>query len=250
MKKMKYIIIGLCCMFIMAGCGNKIPEMDEQQRAQIVEYSAMLLLKYDKNYQSSIIDEKEVARQEEKLESAAALKIEIEEQKKQEAEKENEPDANNTSSSDTTAVVAPVYTDIDDFFELDGVDIEFSNYIVCDTYPDNLEENTWQGVCRATGSNKLVVFVFDITNNSGMDYYLDMASLDTRFSLKINSNITKSAITTMLLDDLITYRDTIMAGETRQAVIIIEMSPDDAQSISSAVLKMKFNGVLAETTLL
>ena len=49
-KKITGIVILIFITAFAAGCGNKIPEMTEQQQELIVEYAAGTVLKYDKNY--------------------------------------------------------------------------------------------------------------------------------------------------------------------------------------------------------
>ena len=88
-----------------------------------------------------------------------------------------------------------------------------------------------------------------MTNNSGSDMMLDIASIDQHISFKVDGRY-KTALTTLLTDDFINYRDTIGAGETKQAVVIIEMSGDDAAAISSVTMKLKCNGETADKTLL
>ena len=82
------------------------------------------------------------------------------------------------------------------------------------------------------------------------DYYLDMASEDVNISFKINDSITKAALTTLLTNDFIMYRDTIPAGQSATAVLLIELSEEDAQALTNIVMIMKYNGVRAETTIL
>lgn len=246
-------MIIIASLLVFTGCGNAIPEMTEEQRAQVVEYSAMLLLKYDKNYKSTMLTDEEVAKQQQKLEDTAAMKAEVARQKElaeeMAAQEEAEKEAESSSSSGGSEAEAPAYTDIDEFLGLSGVDIEYDHFDVCDSYPATAEENSWQGVCYATAGNKLVVFTFNMTNNSGSDMMLDIASIDQHISFKVDGR-SKTALTTLLTDDFINYRDTIGAGETKQAVVIIEMSGDDAEAISSVTMKLKCNGETANKTLL
>ena len=247
-------MIIIASLIVFTGCGNAIPEMTEDQRAQVVEYSAMLLLKYDKNYQSSMLTQEELAKQQQKLEATAAMKAEVARQKElaeelaaqEEAEKENEESSSSSGEGDASV---PVYTDIDEFLGIGGIDIEYDHFDVCDSYPAATDVNSWQGICYATPGNKLVVFTFNMTNNSGADMLLDIASIDQHISFKVDGR-SKTALTTLLTDDFINYRDNIAAGETKQAVLIIEMSEDDAAAISSVTMKLKFNGETANKTLL
>lgn len=43
-------------LLLLAGCGNHIPEMTKEQSAQISEYAAGLLLKYDKGNVNRLTD--------------------------------------------------------------------------------------------------------------------------------------------------------------------------------------------------
>ena len=65
MKKSRYLqaalIVGLT--LIMTGCGEKFPDLTEEQYKQTVEYAAGLLMKYSNNGQERlvVVDVKEVS---------------------------------------------------------------------------------------------------------------------------------------------------------------------------------------------
>ena len=48
------LLMGMALM--MAGCGNAIPEMTDEQLQEVGEYTAMLLLSHDVNYRSRLVD--------------------------------------------------------------------------------------------------------------------------------------------------------------------------------------------------
>lgn len=242
---------GVVVMLSLGGCGNAIPDMTEEQQDMVTEYAAQLLLKYDANYQSTILTEEQSREAEEALIREAELAALVQQQQEmQQAAEEGEKDNAETDSPEEPA--APVYTDIDGFLGLsDSVDIEYAGYLVCDSYPESTEVNDWQGVARATSSNsKLVVFTFTLTNVSGSDYMLDMASLGAKFSFKINGEITKTSLTTLLTNDLVMYRNTIPAGETADAVLLIEMPTADTENFTGIKMTMKLGDSRAETTIL
>lgn len=239
-------------VLLLTGCTDAIPEMTEEQQNMVTEYAAELLLKYDANYHNTILTEEESIKAEEELIRDAELQVLINEQRERQ-EQQNQEAENGGSEGETSSEAAvPVYTDIDSFLGLsNAVEIEYTGYLVCDSYPENTEMNDWQGVARATSANnKLVVFSFCVTNVSGSDYLFDMASIDTRFSFKINNSITKSSLTTLLSNDFKMYRDTIPAGGTVDVVLIIEMPASDAEQMKSIRMVMKVGSERAETTLL
>lgn len=241
---------GVVLMLLLNGCGNAIPEMTQEQQDMVTEYAAQLLLKYDANYKSTILTEEQSREAEEELIRDAELAALIQErQEMQQAASENESGGEGENPSEPDA---PVYTDVDSFLGLsDSVEIEYAGYLVCDSYPESTEANDWQGVARATSTNsKLVVFTFTLKNVSSSDYLLDMASLGAKFSFRINGNITKTSLTTLLNNDLMMYRDTIPAGETINAVLLIEMPASDTENFTSIKMTMKLGDSRAETTLL
>ncbi len=241
---------GVVLMLLLNGCGNAIPEMTQEQQDMVTEYAAQLLLKYDANYKSTILNEEQIIEAEEELIRDAELAALIQErQEMQQTASGNESGGEGENPSEPEA---PVYTDVDSFLGLpDGVEIEYAGYLVCDSYPESTEANDWQGVARATSTNsKLVVFTFTLKNVSGSDYLLDMASLGAKFSFRINGNITKTSLTTLLTNDLMMYRDTIPAGETINAVLLIEMPVSDTENFNSIKMTMKLGDSRAETTLL
>lgn len=261
-KLLIYMLLCMLCIICLTGCANAIPEMTDEELRMVEEYAAQLILKYDKNHQTSVLTEEERQAQIAKLEQQAELEILVQEERERQeaAAQNNQNDAGssedgNLSDSETGEsgdnVYVPAYTDIDEFLELSSyVNIEYSNYIITATYPQNSELNDWQGVTTATGSNTLVAFEYTVENVSGADYTLDMASLDKRFSFKINGNITKTAITTLLANDLSYYRDVIPAGEKVTAVLIIEIDPDVAAQMQTVDMILKYNGNRSELTLL
>ena len=244
-RKIGYFLVFGMLVMLGTGCTNSIPDMTEEETRMVEEYAAQLLLKYDSNYQASILDETQMQEAEEDLIHRAEVAVQIEQMKEAQEEEESEED-----DTEPDVPEEPAYTDIDTFFTLDGLDIVCDNWSVTDVYPITVSENDWQGVSRATNGNDLVAFEFTITNLTDADYYLDMASEDVNISFKINDSITKAALTTLLTNDFIMYRDTIPAGQSATAVLLIELSEEDAQALTNIVMIMKYNGVRAETTIL
>ena len=248
MKRKTGIIAALLLLIIgcLSGCGNAIPEMTDEELHMVEEYAANLILKYDSNYQASVFTEEEKAVELAKLQQKAEVQKKIEEDKLKQQEKEQAEESqteNSTDSDSSEQVIEPAPdTDIDEFLELGPINVEYSGYQTVKSYPEATEDNDWQGITRATGNNMLVVFEFNITNTGVEDSLLDLTQRDARYGFKINDSMNKAPITTLLLNDFTNYRDTILAGETKAAVFIIEVSPDTAENLQSVQMNMKYNG--------
>lgn len=249
------LLLTIAVVLQLTGCGNAIPEMTEREQRMVTEYAAYLLLKYDANYQSNLLTEEESRAMEEEMireaERAAQIREQQEWEEQQAAQSQESGSGSGSGSGGSSESSAPVYTDIDSFLGLNGLEIEYAGYLVCDSYPQNIDSNDWQGVARAgTDNTTLVVFTFTLTNVSGSDYMLDMASSNAKFTFKINNSIIKSSLTTLLANDLLMYRGVIPAGESTEAVLLIEIQKSDAESISAIKMIMKLGDERAETTLL
>lgn len=227
MKKLG-LALAAAASLSMTACGATIPDMTEEQEAVVVEYAAGLLLKYDRNYHGRLVDEPEPE------------KNEIMEEEKPPVEEPQEE-----TVEDTTQVVdvseepeTITYRSIEEFYGIDGVAINFTGYELKDMYPDDGADSMFFAMNASDGC-KLVVLHFDVTNISGQDKELDMLSMDTKFKMSFSGETPRYALTTMLTNDLASYRGTIAAGGTEPLVLIAELQEDKAQAIQTIALTMR-----------
>ncbi len=250
-KRAGILVMGMLPL-LLTGCTDAIPELEEEEMQMVEEYAAELLLEYHAGYQSSVLSEEEIEEEAQRLRQRAEILAQIEAQKAlEEAENEDEAETGEEGEggdgeSEGEEVLS---SDIDDFLEIPELEINFSNMIVCDSYPADAEANDWQGVTMATGNNRLVVFEFTLENVSGQDYELDMMSRDVRFVFEVGESRSKSALTTLLTNDFLLYHGVIPAGETITNVAMIELSAEDAENLNRVDLIIKYNGARTETTL-
>lgn len=98
-KRLPGIIIALSTVLALTGCGEKFPDLTEEQYNQTVEYAVGLLMKYSNNGQEKItyVDAKEEQDQRDR----EARKKEREEKKKAEEEKNQQQTYTPPVASDT-----------------------------------------------------------------------------------------------------------------------------------------------------
>lgn len=222
----------------LSACGSTVPEMSEEQNAQIVEYAAGLLLKYDENQHSRLIEETEA--EETGAEEAQQADAQTEDRQEEETaipQSGEEPEiVDNTV--DETAVERS--RSIEEFYGLEGVEIRYTGFELKDSYPDNdSAPDELYLAMNATSGCKLLVLNFDAVNTSGQEVNLNMVSAGAKFKISLNGEAPRYALTTMLLNDLGSYTGTIAAGETERLVLIGEIPADKADSIQSVSLSMK-----------
>ncbi len=216
----------------MTACGAAIPDMTEEQNAVLVEYAAGLLLKYDSNHHGRLVDAEDL---EEEINAEPEAP-----QPEEEAQPEEEPENTATVVDNTqeNQEEETVYRSIEEFYGLDGVAVEFSGYEIKNMYPDDNTDELFFAMSASAGC-KLVVLHFDVSNVGGQDKDLDMLSLDTKFKISINGETPKYALTTMLTNDLASYKGTITAGGLESLVLVTEVPEETAHSIQTMSLIMR-----------
>lgn len=227
-----YMSAALC----LSACGNTLPEMTEEQNAQVVEYAAGLLLKYDENYDSRLVELKEEDTREQENESAP---------------EEPEPlDENNNSSPAEETVTPeaediPINQSIDEFFGIEDITIQYTGLELRDVYSVG-EAGDIPLAMTATRGSKLVVLNFEVINHAETDKKLDMITAGAKFKISINGDAPKYALTTMLPNDLASYNESIPAGGMLNLVLVAEIPDNEAETVESVSLIMR--NVSGETT--
>ena len=233
-KYIRMTAAGLATMLMLTGCGNQIPVLTEEQAQMIGEYAAITLLKYDANHRSRLVDEEEIeahdAKEQAMQELAQATPTPTPEGMKPVEETPTvEIEENNTASE----VIG-----FEDFYGLPaGITITYQGEEVCDSYSGDTSSDIF--ALDATQGKKLLVLKFVIDNQSGSDQSIDLFSTTASYRVTVNGSYTRNALTTMLMDDMSTYMDTIPAGESRNVVLLIEIDENMADTITSVSLNFK-----------
>ncbi len=231
-KKITGIVILISITAFAAGCGNKIPEMTEQQQELIVEYAAGTVLKYDKNYESKLVE----LTLEETVESEPVKEEEAPDSENEEEEVVNGAGEEVTVIDNTEAVTT--VASIEEFLQIDSVAITYTGYETCDMYPENTESSELYFFMNATQGNKLLVLKFNIENFSDAEKEVNIAQSNVRFKVSVDG-VEKNALTTMLLNDLAYYNGMLAAGESAELVLVCEVPVEQSENISSLALVLK-----------
>jgi len=227
----------LLAITFMTGCGNAIPELNDQQQELVVEYAAGMALKYDVNRESKLV---ELTLEQEETDPAPADET-PEQEAVPDTEKAGEADTNEDQQQEALPDVAVIdntqSTSIEAFLNLDSVTFTYTGCETYDFYPDQNQEEFYF-VMNATQGNKLLVLKFMAENISGTEAVLDMNQSETRYTLMVNGE-RKNALTTMLLNDLAYYQGTIAPGESVELVLVCEVSSEQAEMTPTLELTMK-----------
>ena len=144
----------LSCSIFMTGFGFvDIPDLSDEQTELISEYAVNLLLKHAQGSNERILSAEEVQKAE--SEAAAEEKAHTNEKAGVNSKNSAKQDKENadTSSKNSSDGAAVTDTSISDFFGIQGVDIEFRDFDVCSSYPDDLSGNETDASAQSTSAD-------------------------------------------------------------------------------------------------
>ncbi len=229
-------LASLALVFGFTGCGNAIPDMSGEEEQQVSEYAALMLLKYDANNRSRLVDLALFPEEPEQTEPPA-------EETQPETEGQGMGPVADTPVTELpqegTAVSEGTVGSEGEFFSLpEGVSLDFNGTQTCKSYPPEGETNGYLAVDAAEGES-LLVLQYTLNNQSGTDQTVDLLGQKAVIRVTINGELTEFAQTTMLENDLATYSGTIGAGQSKELVLIVEIDQETADNISSVSINLK-----------
>lgn len=229
--KVKRIIELACFVMILSfltGCGAQIPDLSEEESEIISEYAVGVLLKYDSKHGSRLTEvpmeefDEGISEKQEIISDEA----DVEELMPEEVatENSNHIDENivDVSEEASEEQVSPSLS-IEEYYGIDGFRFQYAGYELTNEYPDTAEDNLAFFAMEATEGMQLLVVSFQATNVSGMDKELSMMDYGARFRISVNGKVSKSVLTTMLMNDIQTFREVVSDGQTVDLVSVIEV---------------------------
>ncbi len=229
MKNGKKLIAGMVACLLLNGCGAQIPELTQEQTDKVVQYAAGILLKYDRNYDSGIMSEEEMAAQIRKQITPTPTPV-----PEKNAEDPGQTEQENEVSEDLIGTKEDLvdHRTIAEFLSLNGVDISYTGYDIAASYPEN-ETDEWYFAMDAVEGDQLLIIKFRVTNISQETMTVDILNLAPRFRAFIAGGPQINAATTLLTDDLKTLQTTLQPAESVDEVVVVEITDQEAQSLQN-----------------
>lgn len=229
-------VVLLVMALAFSGCGGDFPKMTDAEEEAVGEYAAHLLLKYDANHRSRLVDLAEVE----------AWEAEEQKRKEEQKEKESLQEPSGMDPVDDTPIVdvsekipsdeatIPAINSLEQFWDLpEEVQIVYTGYDVNDSLTSDFFS------IDASEGKKLLLLHFQISNQSSSEQAVDLLSQNANIKVTVNGSYTRNTLTTMLMEDLSTYRDSIPAGESVETLLVVEVEQEIADGITSISLNLK-----------
>lgn len=239
MKKRKIVLCGVAAALALTGCGATVPDLTQEETEIISEYAAGILMKYDKDNGSRLVDLSQEETVPDAEPPAQAPESDVAATETEEAPGETGepgPAENNATVIDQSQTEAMPAASIEEYYGISDFTFAYTGCELIDSYPeDSGEEGAVYFTMDATEGMKLLVTKFNVTNQSGSEQTLNMMEHGAKFKLSVNGDAGKHVLTTMLLNDMQNYNAMVAAGETVELVSIIEV-PADTQVDSLALI--------------
>lgn len=242
-KRKGAISLLLAACVLLAGCGS-IPNLNAEQEEMISEYAVSLLLKYDADNHTRLVDVNHyveayntaVRMHDEAEEKYYAEIAAEEEQRREEALAQETLNAGYMESTKTVNITSDHYgkgsdgtggaavvdaRSIEDFLNASGFSIQYGGYDVLDSYPEEGGEAYFS--MDSTQGNDLLVIYFNVTNNQNGALHLDIFNQDFIFKLAVNGGNFSSNFRTLLEDDFSAYIGDFESGETKRLILVTEV---------------------------
>ncbi len=219
------------------GCGNSIPLMDKVQEQAVSEYAALLLLKYDANSRSRLVD---LALYPEEPETPPEAEQEAETGTEEQG---MEPTADTpVTEAAPEEVIAGNIASMEAFYQLpEGMSFAFLGTQTCQSYLPEGETSDYFALDADAGKS-LLILEYRLSNQSGAEQTVDLLGRGAVIRVTVNGEHTEFAQTTMLMNDLSTYKGTIPSGESVDLALIVELDQETAENVTSLSISLKKDG--------
>lgn len=254
MKNRKVFLMMLMCLTLMlTACGGKDQmNLTKEQEELIGEYAAITLLKYDAGSGSRLVDLSMVEDQTGTAQEPTGQ--ETTESETMEPQAPPDADPADTSQSPEERLLpedereqlptAPdsrkeeqEFYSLAEFLELpEEVEISSQGYEVAQNYEDN--GNASFSMAADEGKELLLLY-FTLINHSGTTQQIDLLSRRDNYRIVVNEKNTAGALTTLLMNDLSTYRGSLGDGTEVGLVLVFETDSEKLQDIASLTLIAK-----------
>ena len=230
-KYLTSILILSFTMMIASGCGSKLPDLSEEENDLVAEYAAGIALENSKNYDDGIASEEEIEKAE-KLQERMDKRAEA-------AAKPVEEEAD--MQPETATAEVQTYVDLVSFLELSDFSINFKDYKICDSYPEDSETGSYISITSQENTS-LLVCKFNIQNLTGEEKEINILDKNAIFRVILNDGEPISALPTLLPDDMTTLKDVVGANSSVDVVTVSELNDDVISEIQSMTMQVKYSG--------
>jgi hypothetical protein len=228
-------IVGIACAAFLTGCTDAMPDLTESETQAIGEYAGVVMLKYDAHHRSRLVDLSEYTF-EEPMEEVFTETVE------EEPEETETPEMGEGALVvDQTEPVEPNMptVSLEEFLLLpNGMSLTYNGRLLAKDYPEETEPGDYFAL-HATDGKQFLVLQFTLSNGTGMPQDVNFLDDGITFKCILNGSATKTALVTLLANDMSTYLGEVPADAEESMVLIFEVTDEVAETLESVSLNLK-----------
>lgn len=230
------LVLALILSLFLTGCGSGMISLTKEEEKMIVAYASGAVAKANRiqkqgmTYLPEVEEEAEAPEAEESAPKEEAPPTE--EASKDTVETGAEPDTNEEKAPEA---VTATFTEV---VNLPGITAEYRGHQV----QNNYMAGEYFALNASAGNTYLVVNV-GLSNTSSEPVECNLFNRITECTVLVNGVPAAQAMTTILLNDLMTYMNTLEASQTEDAIIIFEVPADTAADIQTLALELEADGI-------
>lgn len=228
MRKM-FCFAFVALSFLMTACSNVTSDLTEEQGDIIAEYAADLLLSYDKNYSDKYVEAEPTTEK-----ATFGEEIEFTSPEASTSGKDKETGEEGTTKPVEETTTEAKLSTIEEILGIDGVKITYKDFILTDTYPNNMKDAFF--VMKAVENTKLLILKLDVKNVTSNDIKLNIMKYNARYRANINDSDKLVAQVTLLLNAFNTYEGTIKANKSEELVLVFQTNAKSKSDIKNMLL--------------
>lgn len=229
MKKRIGKLVCLTTLFVitMTGCGARIPDMTDAEREAISEYAVELLLKYDSNNTSRLVDVETLEKEPEPTKRPEPVTTEP---PKGMDETEDTPviDLNGESVNPEGDIHAVLGLE-------ESISLEYLSYRMEQACQDPQSEEL---VIEAEDGKELLVCELALVNDGAQKQSVDMLRDNIQYQLVIDGKVANCMVT-MLSNDLTTYLGILEPDESRKVLVLTQVERATVENATEIYLLLQ-----------
>ncbi|MBR4085735.1 MAG: hypothetical protein IKK33_15780 [Lachnospiraceae bacterium] len=226
-KRLRKLVCPVMLLVLtLTGCGSQIPDLTETQREAISEYAVQLLLKYDTNQNSRLVD---LDMLEQEPEATKSPKPVTTQSPAGMDETQDTPVIDLIGEESGTETVGNVHAAL-------GLDDNISiEYVACRTEEQYVDEMSQELVIEATEGKVLFVCDLVLINDGSQKQSVDMLQNNIQYALRLD-NIQLNCMVTMLSNDLTTYLGILDSDQSQRVVVLTEVEKEKLEQAEEICL--------------
>lgn len=237
MKMRKRILASLLvgAAIMLAGCGNAIPDMTDEQLQAVGEYTALLLLSHDVNYKSRLVDVETLEVSQPSQPSQEILPVETPEPENTGMDPveqtpvvdltggQREPEKNNIKLEEAMGLPERMV-------------LSYTGYEILARYPNEASDEYF--TIDADEGNQLLVLHFTLQNQGEGTETANTINRNLLTDVSVNG-ISTHSLSTLLENDLTLFREDLNPAESREVVILAEYEAESLRDVASVEINVK-----------